>query len=320
LNDFIRRRVVGQPRSLVWQAAIAAACILAATALRMALSPVLGSQLPYITFFPAVMVAGILGGLRSGVLTLAGSTAVAAYVFVGGQRAPTTTAEWIGIVTFLLSSGLIVWLCDVVSRAVRDLGDANRQEHLLVLELQHRVKNTLTIIQALAAQTFNAAGDGPEFKAAFTDRLIALGQAHNLLSEGSWREVTMEVLATRTVAPFVTGGEHRLKLAGAIVKLPSDLVVDLALVLHELATNATKYGALSNEGGHVDVHWRKTPATDARIELIWREVDGPPVTPPTRRGFGSRLLERGLSRRYRPDVSLAFPPAGLVWRVEFDAA
>jgi two-component sensor histidine kinase len=201
---------------------------------------------------------------------------------------------------------------------VRELANAHNQEHLLVLELQHRVKNTLAIVQALAAQTFGAAVDMRAFKEAFTERLIALGRAHNVLSEAAWREVTLRTLVERTVEPFVGDQPDRLRVDGADLELAPDLVVDVALCLHELAANATKHGALSNPAGRVEVSWRRL--SGGRVELRWTEHHGPKVAPPSHQGFGSRLLARGLSRRVKPSVVTDFHPDGLRWIAEFDAA
>jgi two-component sensor histidine kinase len=318
LNDFILNRIAQQPRSFLAQLAIALACVLVATGLRFALTPAVGGvAIPYITFFPAIMVAAVAGGLRSGVICLAGSFGIAALLFVepiGGL--PVRAPEWAGLIAFLVSGALILWLCHLLSATVRDLAAAHRQERLLVLELQHRVKNTLAVVQALAVQTFAAVGDFRGFKDAFTDRLVALGRAHNLLSQAAWSEVSLETLIRATVEPFLGPERQRLSTTGDSLALPADLVVDLALCLHELATNATKHGALSHADGRVTVEWRRLGAD--RVELQWRERDGPAVAPPSRRGFGSRLLERGLSRRVRPQVAMSFEPTGLVWTAEFD--
>jgi len=319
LNDFIRRRIARQPRNPALQALVALACVAVATAIRVALTPSIGNGLPYITYFPAVMVGAIVGGGRAGLLTLLGSTAVAVGLFI----APTGlgaayVADWIGVATFLLSGGLILWLCGQLAGSMRDLTEAHNQEHLLVLELQHRVKNTLAIVQALAAQTFSAVVDPKGFKDAFTDRLIALGRAHNVLSESAWREVTLRTLVRRTVEPFVGEQPDRLRIDGADLDLPPDLVVDIALCLHELGANATKHGALSTPAGQVDVSWRRLDGE--RVELSWTERHGPRVEQPSHRGFGSRLLERGLSRRVRPAVVTDYRPEGLRWVAEFDAA
>jgi two-component sensor histidine kinase len=227
---------------------------------------------------------------------------------------PPPESSWIGMVAFLVSGGLIVGLTHVVATAIRALNDANRQERLLVLELQHRVKNTLAIIQAIAGQTFGTRGEAPE---AFTERLVALGRAHNVLSEAGWREVTMRALVERAVEPFVSPDGKRIRVRGDDLRLGPDLIVDLALCLHELAVNALKHGALSAPAGRVEIAWRRLE--DGRIELSWSEHDGPQVSPPARRGFGSRLLERGLSRKVRPAVVTDLRPEGLRWIAQFDA-
>lgn len=317
LDNWIRQRIEAQPRGLMGQLAVAALCVAAATILRIGLRVWAPSGIPYITYFPALVIAGILGGRRASVSALIASAVIGSYFLVernGHSVLP--TPAWAGVIAYLVSGGLIVWLSDLVANSLRELGKAHRQEHLLGLELQHRVKNTLAIVQAIANQTL-AATTVAGFKIAFTDRLIALGDAHNVLSESAWREVSLTVLVRRALEPFVGQDPGRLRLEGKDLQLPADLVVDLALCLHELGANATKHGALSAPKGYVEVRWAR--ATDGRVELRWSEHGGPVVAAPTHRGFGSRLLERGLSRGRKPTVTTEYRPEGLRWKVQFEA-
>jgi len=316
VNDWIRKTIEAPTRSLALQLAIAAACLAVATALRMSLKVWAPTGIPYITYFPVLVVAGVVGGRTASLVCLACSAALGSYFFVeaaaGGFLPP---SGWAGIGAFLISGGLIVWLCDRFAQSVRALREANDQEHLLALELQHRVKNTLAIVQAIAHQTM-ATRQGPAFREAFTDRLVALGQAHNLLSESAWRSVGLEPLIRGALAPFV-GDSRRLRLEGPTLQLPADLVIDLALCLHELAANATKHGALSNATGYVEVRWSQ--AANGGFDLTWTEHGGPRVEAPKHRGFGSRLLARGLGKN-KPSVATEYRPEGLRWNVRFTLA
>ncbi len=288
-----------------------------ATLVRLGLKIWVPTGIPYITFFPVLLVAGILGGPRTGLITLIISAVVGATFFVEMNAGrPFQIGAATGFIAFLVSGGLITWLTSWLTRSLHALEDGAQKERLLVLELQHRVKNTLAIVQAIARQTFTG-GDRVR-AAAFTDRLIALGQAHNVLSEASWREVTLLTLAERALEPFAPAGACRVVIEGDDLKLGPDLIVDLALCLHELAANATKHGALSTAQGQVQVSWRTLP--NGLVELNWRESGGPPVTPPTREGFGTRLLKQGLSRRPNASVTTEYRPEGFVWRAVFDAA
>ncbi|HEX7887537.1 MAG TPA: sensor histidine kinase [Phenylobacterium sp.] len=318
MDDLIRRIIAAQHTRLAPQLAVAFACVGGASLVRFLIGFWIPAGIPYVTFFPILLLATLLGGLRSGVVTLLTSMVAGAVFFVEPwTRWPLPSPTWTGMVAFLVSGGLIVWLSHLVTTAFRAVEEARQQERLLVLELQHRVKNTLSIVQALAAQTFTSNGGDARSKGVFVDRLVALGRAHNVLSETAWRDVTMQTLVAQAMEPFAGAGSDRISMQGEDMLLRSGLIVDLALCLHELATNATKHGALSMAQGAVDIRWRRV--SDQRVELAWRETGGPPVSPPTRRGFGSRLLKQGLSRGARPSVSTDYAPDGLRWTAQFDA-
>jgi len=318
LDELIRRCIAGQPTRLAPQLAIALTCVGLAALIRLLIAIWIPTGIPYITFFPFVLLATLLGSLRAGVAALLGSMVAGSVFFVEATRHwPLPFTAWTGMIAFLISGGLIVWLSHLVATAFRAVEDGRQQERLLVLELQHRVKNTLSIVQSLASQTFSGSAEDAAFRAAFTDRLVALGRAHNVLSETAWREVTMPALVARAIEPFVKEGSPRISVEGEDMLLRPALIVDLALCLHELATNATKYGALSADHGAVEIRWRRV--AEGRVELAWRETGGPTVSPPTRRGFGTRLLQQGLSRGARPVVSTDYAPDGLRWTAQFDA-
>ncbi|HKP78882.1 MAG TPA: sensor histidine kinase [Phenylobacterium sp.] len=318
MDDLIRRCIAGQPSRLAPQLAIATGCLGAATLIRLVLGIWVSTGIPYITYFPFLLLATLLGGLRAGMTNLLGATVAGSVFFVEGtQRWPLPFNVWTGMLAFVVSGGLIVWLSHLVTTSFRVVDDARQLERLLVLELQHRVKNTLSIVQSLASQTFSGRVEDATFRAAFTDRLVALGRAHSVLSEAAWREVTMPTLVARAIEPFVGEGSPRISVEGEEVLLRPALIVDLALCLHELATNAMKHGALSAAHGAVQIRWRRL--AEGRVELVWQESGGPPVSPPTRRGFGSRLLQQGLSRGARPVVNTDYAPDGLRWTAQFDA-
>jgi two-component sensor histidine kinase len=317
VDDLIRQRIAAQPRGWATQVGIGVACALAATLVRVALTVLEPRGIPFVSYFPMLLVAGVLGGARASVTCLLLGLGLGSYFLAertGFWTLPARVAP--ALIAYLVSGGLIVWLCELVNQAFRAEAESRRQEKQLILELQHRVKNTLAIVQAIARQTLHTHADRSLFEAVFTDRLVALGRAHNVLSDASWREVTMPSLVQRALEPFADPATGRLVLDGEPVALGPDLIVDLALCLHELGANATKHGALSSAGGQVSIRWRSL--AEDRVELVWKETGGPPVTPPTRQGFGSRLLAQGLSRKAHPQVQTDYRPEGLVWRAEFD--
>jgi two-component sensor histidine kinase len=319
VDDLIKRCIAAQPTRLAPQLAIALGCVGAAALIRFLIAIWIPTGIPYITFFPLLLLATLLGGLRAGTISLLGAMLAGSGFFVeASHHWPLPFGALTGMMAFLISGGLIVWLSHVVTTMVRVAEEAREQERLLVLELQHRVKNTLSIVQALATQTFTGGVEDAAFRSAFTDRLVALGRAHNVLSETAWREVTMPSLVARAIEPFMANGSRRISIDGEDMMLSPALIVDLALCLHELGTNATKYGSLSAGQGAVEIRWRRV--AEGRVELAWRESGGPQVRPPTRRGFGSRLLQQGLSRGAHPVVHTDYAPDGLRWTAQFDVA
>ncbi len=200
--------------------------------------------------------------------------------------------------------GVFVQGSDVTDRV---LGD--RHQKLLLDELNHRVKNTLATVQAIADQTLRTSRDPAAFQPAFEARLMALSSTHDLLTATSWRSAALRDVAQLEFRPY-DGARYRLE--GPEVALAPAQVLALGMLFHELATNAAKHGALSSGDGRVDVTWRVGDgAAGATLEIDWREHGGPPVTAPSRRGFGSRLIERSLQGAVGGQASLDFDRGGL---------
>lgn len=189
---------------------------------------------------------------------------------------------------------------------------ADERQRLLLDELNHRVKNTLATVQSIAIQTSRTA-DAASFEQAFLARIAALAQAHDLLTEVAWDGASLKDVIARTLAPYVADGQAgRIGLSGPNVRLSPNAAVSLTMAFHELATNAGKYGALSVVAGRVDVEWKvDSPTEPTVVEIDWRESGGPRVSRPTRRGFGSRLVEKGLAREFDGRIELTFAPEGV---------
>ena len=190
---------------------------------------------------------------------------------------------------------------------------AEERQQLLIHELNHRVKNTLSIVQALAMQSFNVRMEPEIARKTFDARLNALSAAHNLLTTQNWENAGLLETIKASIAATTGANVDRVRLQGPDTVVAPQTAVSLAMAIHELCTNAIKYGALSNETGTVDVRWSVRPIEDGptELEIKWTEAGGPPVQPPSRRGFGTRLIERGLSAELRSEVELEFRPAGL---------
>jgi two-component sensor histidine kinase len=189
-------------------------------------------------------------------------------------------------------SGIFVQGYDVTEEV-----EADERQQLLINELNHRVKNTLAIVQGLAQQSFRPERDENGLEV-FSARLAALASAHNLLTEASWKKASLEKIVTRSLEATASTQAERYFLSGPKVSLDPQSAVALAMVVHELATNALKYGALSNETGEIHVSWSlEEDAGERKLLFEWVESGGPPVEEPSRRGFGSRLISRAFGNR-----------------------
>jgi PAS domain S-box-containing protein len=187
--------------------------------------------------------------------------------------------------------------------------DAERAQRILVNELSHRVKNTLAVVQAMATQSFQTGRPVAESLAAFESRLRALAGAHDLLVIHAWEDVALRGIVEAAVAPH-DPGRARIVVQGPPLMLASAGAVAVAMAVHELLTNAAKYGALSTPAGQVNLHWRFDPASQ-RVSMIWKETGGPPVVPPAHRGFGVRFIERVLACQAGGTAAIAFEADGV---------
>jgi PAS domain S-box-containing protein len=191
------------------------------------------------------------------------------------------------------------------SRDLTELKSAEEQQRLLVNELNHRVKNTLATVQSIAMQTLRGADNLKSARNALDARIISLAHAHDLLTDRSWSGADISDVVMRAASPFAPDQFH---LSGPSVEISPHHALALSLALHELATNAAKYGALTAVEGRIHLAWRVEAGL---LHLSWRESGGPAVTPPTRRGFGSRLLEEGLVQDLGGETKLDYAPEGV---------
>ena len=210
--------------------------------------------------------------------------------------------------------GIIEWFgaaSDVTARK-----QAEEHLHLVVNELNHRVKNNLAMMQAIAAQTFRNSEGLAQAEASFSARIMALARANDLLTQEGWFDLSLEEVIDSVIRPHCGGEPARCIIAGPPVRLSAKTLLSLSMGFHELATNAVKYGAWSTASGAVQVTWKIDGEGKARRLLLeWRERGGPKVAVPRRRGFGSRLIERGLAAELEGKVALRFEPEGLVCEI-----
>lgn len=193
---------------------------------------------------------------------------------------------------------------------------------LLINELNHRVKNTLSTVQSIVKQGLRTATDPAVIRESIESRIFALSRSHDILSRENWASAGLHDLIDAAMEPFAVteGQEERFTVEGDNIRLRPKAALALGIAFHELATNAFKYGAFSNTAGTVSIAWTVEPSPlGDRLILRWRERDGPIVVPPSRKGFGSRMIERGLAHELEGEVQLEFPPAGVECTIDIPA-
>ncbi|WP_332769028.1 PAS domain-containing sensor histidine kinase [Phenylobacterium sp.] len=197
-------------------------------------------------------------------------------------------------------------------RDVTEMRAAEQRQRMLINELNHRVKNSLATVQSIAAQTLRSAPDLLSARIALEARLVALAAAHDILTAESWHGARLIEVIAAAMGPFETLQRPQISRSGPPVWLAAQPALALSLALHELATNAVKYGALSRPEGRVTIRWN---LVGDMLTITWREDGGPPVRAPVRSGFGSRLLQRSLARDLHGEVVVAFAPEGVVCEI-----
>ena len=198
------------------------------------------------------------------------------------------------------------------------------REHagMLIDELNHRVKNTLATVQSIVIQAVRNSSDPKIVRESIETRIAALSRSHDLLGREKWEGAGLRDLVRESLAPFsVTEGHaERFTIEGEKVRLSPKIALALGIAFNELATNAVKYGAFSNEAGTIAIEWVVEQRPNGRwLSLHWREKDGPSVTPPTRKGFGSRVIEQGLAHELGGKAVLDYRPGGIVCTIEVPA-
>jgi two-component sensor histidine kinase len=281
----------------------------AAILLRKLLDPfVTGVQ--FITFFPAAMLVAYGCGARPALVTTVLCGLAGWYFFLQpvDSFVIATSAEIVSLLTFFLVSSVmsisIGGLADALNRERRHLD----RQRLLTEEVNHRVKNNLSIVQSIAQQTLKPDACLPEVRAEFESRLLALAAAHDVLTRRSWGNARLaDLLASLLRSVGVEDG--RVNFKGPDVLVQPKAAVTLTLAIHELATNAIKYGALSVQTGRVNIDWDNE---GERLQVRWQEQGGPPVRPPNKRGFGTRMVERALAREFGGSAKIDFRADGVV--------
>jgi len=322
LTDSVLSWAVRQKLATGWRYLIATAIIVAVAGLRMLY---ITGLLPWLPFIPAVILLALLLGARFGYYTTALAAVLAALTIAPGHDPRQLTSDqWTASLLFVGIMAFMVFITGELRAAYRRnatlLAESDAREADLALlnaELGHRLKNQLAVVQAIAAQVIRRSASLEAAERAVSERLSILARASDLLLYPIEGRPELETLIATVIAPLDLS-EDRISCSGGKVRLGREAALALALSIHELATNAVKYGALSNDSGKVDIEWSCEEDEDgtARLHFLWREIGGPEVQKPVRRGFGTALLDRALSPFFKGTISTDFRPDGLVFEID----
>jgi len=291
---------------------VALACVLAATLIRLVIDMVAPHSIYFATFIPALLIAALVGGLAAGATATLLGGFVAWWMFFEPRFAWAVAEKnhFIGIGLYLFAGALIVWTANQYRLLLTKVDEEEKYRRIVVDELSHRVKNKLATIYAVLRHELRGQ---PEIWDSVSGRLQALSAADDFIGRDEEAGVEMKMLLDMEVEPF---GVDRFTCSGPRVRLFGKLPTILALVFHELTTNAAKYGALLKPDGRVQIAWRMQ---DGNFEIAWTESGGPAVMAPLRRSFGSHLIERSLDG-FGGEARLEFAPEGVVCRIRLPAA
>lgn len=203
-----------------------------------------------------------------------------------------------------------------VSSEITALKQSERRNAFLVRELAHRCKNMLTVVQAIATETLRGGSSLADFNERFASRVRSLAKLQDLTVSGAGGDVPLHALVRSQLEPFADLAQDRVRIDGPDLRLTPEAGNSLAMVLHELATNAAKYGALSSEAGRIDLDWQCSTEGMPRFRMTWRESGGPPVVPPSRRGFGSKVVGKVTAMALGGVVHHDYPAEGVIWTID----
>ncbi len=283
--------------------AFAAACVALATAVRYALGFLDPGMLPFAAHFPAVLVVALLAGVAAAIFATLLSILTAIPLF--GAPGPVTSLELINSIFFALSCLLMIVVAEACRQLLSRYKIQEKQKNLMVRELEHRSKNTFSVVESIVLQTL---AHDPQTARVITGRIRAVSSTNDIISHAANLQPDLHTLIRAKFEPF---GNFRASLRGGDVKLPADAARNLSLVFHELVTNAIKHGALSRPEGRIEIAWS---ADDAKLTIDWIERGGPHTSPPEQRGFGTRLV-MGCMKSLGGRVDAEFPPEGLECRL-----
>jgi two-component sensor histidine kinase len=281
----------------------ALACVAIATLVRIGLGEISSASAVFAPYYSATLVAALVGGWRAGAVAAVSGALAALWLFVPADwQSHTFDREWfVSYLLFAISSVVIVWAAKSYRNLLWRLREEQDRRQLLNQELAHRIRNTLTIVQSVIGQTLR---DQPAALIKLNDRIAALAATNDLLVKSEWRGASLRKILAGEFAPY---DPARFHLEGYDFECPAEVATVLALMFHELTTNAAKYGALSAPHGRISLAWTRH---DERANFDWVESGGPQPIARRREGFGSTLLRKGL-QQFDGAVGMQFAPSGL---------
>lgn len=298
---------------------VALPCVAGGYLARLLIDALISGQVPFVTFYPAVMAASLIAGFRAGLLVVAASTPLAVMAF-GIQFPIATTVVWLVFACVVAAGcGLAHELRARLQIERDELARTKQKLELVIREQTHRAKNTFAILSALAQQSAQGATNVEEFRDRLTERVRALSSAYSLMSSSEPdAPVRLDRLVELALAPFTASFGERLKIVGGpVVQFAPSAAIPLALCLHELATNAVKYGALSVGEGQVTCEWlERAPGS---YTLTWIETGGPRVQSHRATGFGTRMIGAALNGVPGGGAILKFEPEGVRCELAFNS-
>lgn len=306
-----RARFVERVRPYSWTAAgIVVACLAAASLLRVVFAS-FGLNALFPTFYPAVLLAALVSGTPAGIATIVGSILIVWWAFIPPifEFGQLTGDEAGNLTLFAASSGCLVFMSHLYRDAWIRLRRRDRERELVLQEMEHRGRNTYAVVESIVRNTL--VNDRVSANA-IAGRVRAVSSANDLVNRSDEKTVPLPALLSLEFAP---NPETRLRMSGPPVEVSSDAARKLGLVLHELATNAMKHGALSEPNGRVVVNWQADGDT---VRLTWREQNGPAVAPPTRQGFGTVIVTESL-KSLSGNAIFTFDPAGMRCDMQFSS-
>jgi two-component sensor histidine kinase len=296
----------GSPPAFVF----AVACVVAAALTRHLLGLIDPAIIVFAPYFPAVLAATLIGGLPSGLiaLVLGGLSAWWSFLPPTHTLFPIVRNEAFSLLIYCVTGAIIVIAAESYRRLVRRYYERNNFNQLVISELQHRLRNKLTMVQAILGRDFR---NNKDLWNEIVGRLAAIGRTDELILKYRGNGVEIAELVNNELRPYGTASQ--IRLAGESFLLPPMLAFSLTLIVHELSTNAAKYGALSSALSRIDVKWT---VDDAQVQVMWTESGGPAVHSPHHKGFGSELFERALVP-FHGKVEPEFAPDGFKCKIAF---